>query len=64
MGDVLTAEEDLAAGDRVAGIAHQGGHQGGLAGAVVTHQNVGLAGTYRQIQAVQQNLLLLTDRHL
>ena len=44
VGHVLPTEKDLAAGHSITGVAHQGAHQGGFAGTVVAHQNMGLAG--------------------
>ena len=44
VGYILPAENNAAAGDGIAGVAHQGAHQGGFARAVVAHQNMGLAG--------------------
>ena len=64
MSDILAAEDDLAAGDGIAGVAHQGAHQGGLAGTVVTHQYVGLTGVHRQVQSVEKDLIFLTDDDL
>ena len=64
MGDVLAAEDDLAAGNVVTGIAHQGAHQSGLAGAVVAHQDVGLAGVHGKVQAVEKDFVFLTDDDL
>ena len=64
VGHILPAENNAAAGDGIAGVAHQGAHQGGFARAVVAHQNMGLAGVDGQVQAVQKHLLLLADRDL
>ena len=64
VGDILTAEEDLAAGHSVAGIAHQGAHKGGLTGAIMAHQNMGLTGVHRQVQSIKKDLLLLPDDDL
>ena len=64
VGDVLAAEDDLAAGDVVTGIAHQGAHQSGLAGAVVAHQNVGLARVHSKVQTVEKDFVFLTDSDL
>ena len=64
VGDVLAAEDDLAAGNVVTGIAHQGAHQSGLAGAVVAHQDVGLAGVHGKVQAVEKDFVFLTDSDL
>ena len=64
MGDILTAEQDLAAGHSVAGIAHQGAHKGGLTGAIMAHQNMGLTGVHRQVQSIKKDLLLLPDDDL
>jgi len=64
VGDILPAEEDLAAGDGVARVAHQGAHQGGLAGAVVAHQNMGLAGVHGKVQAIEKDFVFLPDSDL
>ena len=44
LGDVLAVKDDTAVVDRVDGVAHDQVAEGGLAGAVGTHQHVGLAG--------------------
>ena len=64
VGDVLAAEDDLAAGNGITGVAHQGAHQGGLAGTVVAHQNMGLAGVHGKVQAVEKDFVFLTDGDL
>ena len=64
MGHVLPTEQDLAPGDGVAGVAHQGAHQGGFAGTVVAHEDMGLAGVYGQVDTVQQNFLFLAHGDL
>ena len=58
VGDVFPLEEDLTAGDVILGVAHERVAQGGLAGSVGPHEDVGLAGVYIQINAVE-NLFLL-----
>ena len=64
VSDILAAEDDLAAGDGIAGVAHQGAHQGGLAGTVVAHQDMGLAGVHRKVQTVEKDFVFLTDDDL
>jgi len=49
VGHVLPVEDDLAAGDGIARVAHQGAHQGGLAGTIVAHENMGLTGVDGQV---------------
>ena len=46
-------EADGAAGDLVGRVAHQGGGQGGLPGAVRSHQGVDLSGGHRQVDPPQ-----------
>ena len=58
VGDVFPLEEDLTAGDVILGVAHERVAQGGLAGSVGAHEDVGLASVYIQINAVE-NLFLL-----
>ena len=43
LGDVLTLEQDAAAGDLVGGVAHQDVGEGRLPGPVGSHQGVDLA---------------------
>ena len=64
MGHVLPVEQDLAAGNGVARVAHEGAHQGRFAGTVVAHENMGLTGMDGQVQTVQQNFLFFAHSDL
>ena len=64
VGHILTLENDLAAGNGITGVAHQGAHQGGFTSTVVAHQNMGLTGINGQVQTVQKHFLLLAYGNL
>ena len=64
VGHILTLKNDLAAGNGITGVAHQGAHQGGFTGTVVAHQNMGLTGINGQVQTVQKHFLLLAYGNL
>ena len=58
LGDVLAVKDDAAVVDRVNGVAHDQVAEGGLAGAVGSHQNVGLAGGDVEVDVVEDGLLV------
>ena len=62
--DVLAVEQDLSADDLVLRVAHQCVSEGGLTGTVRSHQDMGLTGIYGKVQAVEKNLVFLTDNDL
>lgn len=58
LGDVLAVKDDAAVVDRVDGVAHDQVAEGGLAGAVGSHQHVGLAGGDVEVDVVEDGLLV------
>ena len=53
---LLAVEQDLAAGDRVAGVAHHDVGQGRLAGAVGAHEGVYLTLSHDEVDAAQNRV--------
>ena len=50
--DALTVEQDVALGDPVGGVAHEGIREGGLPGAVRPHHGVHLVRVHCQVDAL------------
>ena len=61
LGDVLAAEQDLPLGDLEARVAHDRVGERGLAGAVGAHQGMDLAGLDREVDALEDLLVLGLD---